>query len=47
MFAIAIKNNFTGELYLIRDRLGIKPLYFYLVTSQTRCFSQYFLLLSF
>lgn len=30
MFAIAIFNNETNELFLIRDRIGIKPLYYYL-----------------
>jgi asparagine synthase (glutamine-hydrolysing) len=29
MFAIAIFNIETHELYLIRDRIGIKPLYYY------------------
>lgn len=29
MFSIAIYNSNTNDLYLIRDRLGIKPLYFY------------------
>ncbi len=29
MFAIAAYNHFSGEVFLIRDRLGIKPLYYY------------------
>lgn len=27
MFAIAITDTLTGELYLVRDRMGVKPLY--------------------
>ena len=30
MFAIAIFNTDSNELFLIRDRMGIKPLYYYL-----------------
>lgn len=29
MFAIALYNSETKELFIIRDRLGIKPIYFY------------------
>ncbi|MEZ7892942.1 MAG: asparagine synthase (glutamine-hydrolyzing) [Candidatus Wallbacteria bacterium] len=29
MFAIAIFDRITEELYLIRDRMGVKPLYYY------------------
>lgn len=29
MFAFAIRNNETGEVFIARDQLGIKPLYYY------------------
>lgn len=29
MFAFAIRNNVTGEVFIARDRLGIKPLYYH------------------
>lgn len=29
MFAFAIRNNDTGEVFIARDRLGIKPLYYH------------------
>lgn len=29
MFAFAIRNNETGEVFIARDHLGIKPLYYY------------------
>ncbi len=29
MFAFAIRNNETGDIFIARDHLGIKPLYYY------------------
>jgi asparagine synthase (glutamine-hydrolysing) len=29
MFAFAVRNNDTGEIFIARDQLGIKPLYYY------------------
>src|SRR2546421_8743252 len=29
MFAFAVRNNDTGEVFIARDHLGIKPLYYY------------------
>jgi asparagine synthase (glutamine-hydrolysing) len=29
MFAFAVRNNETGEVFIARDHLGIKPLYYY------------------
>src|SRR5205085_11737658 len=29
MFAFAVRNNETGEVFIARDQLGIKPLYYY------------------
>src|SRR5947207_7110937 len=29
MFAFAIRNNQTGQVFIARDRFGIKPLYYY------------------
>ena len=38
MFAIAAWNNDTNELFLSRDRFGIKPLYYWF-NGETICFS--------
>tara|TARA_B110001452_G_scaffold153368_1_gene127609 strand:+ start:1070 stop:2887 length:1818 start_codon:yes stop_codon:yes gene_type:complete len=38
MFAIALFDNLMNQLYLIRDRLGIKPLYYY-IDGETFVFS--------
>jgi asparagine synthase (glutamine-hydrolysing) len=35
MFAIAIYDKDNDALYLFRDRLGIKPIYFYCLNSPT------------
>ena len=47
MFAIAIWNGSKNELFLIRDRLGIKPIYYakidrsFLFASEIKALSQY------
>lgn len=47
MFAIAIYDKDKGKLILIRDRAGVKPLYWYwknnnfLFSSELKCFHQY------
>ena len=38
MFAFAVRNNETGEVFVARDPLGIKPLYYY-CTDQVFIFS--------
>ena len=39
MFAIAAWNNDTSELFLSRDRFGIKPLYYWFNGDTTICFA--------
>jgi asparagine synthase (glutamine-hydrolysing) len=39
MFAIAVYDNKNDQLYLARDRLGEKPLYFGFIKDKTFCFS--------
>lgn len=40
MFAIAIYDNNLNELLVIRDRIGIKPLYYYLDSNQIKFSSE-------
>ncbi len=46
MFAIAIYNHKSKELFLFRDRIGIKPLYYYLKDNQLAFASELKALLS-
>jgi asparagine synthase (glutamine-hydrolysing) len=39
MFAIAIYDNYAKKIYLVRDRYGIKPLYYTLTSKNTLVFA--------